>query len=188
LRAFRPRHPVQTGIALIFGLIAVLATATAAKLGSASPDRNHPLTWHETAWNLPLDNWGQGRVWQASGPNGDELHLFARTKTGFCNCFNGIADDTEIDRIGDVDLHGDNFTPSAPGQATSLGELNGRKRLFAASQRFSGTRHVLSIVAATDCKAVVATLVSDQAISPAIEASAVAVLTGETFRRWADNQ
>ncbi len=114
--------------------------------------------------------------------------MFARTKTGFCNCFNGIADDAEIDRIGDVDLHGDSFTPTAPGEPTSIADLPGRKRLFATTRRWNGTRHVLSIVAASDCKAVVATLVSDQAISPAAEASAIAHLTTGSFRQWADNQ
>lgn len=168
--------------------LAVAATAVAAHLVPRPTPGRGAVIWTEVAWDLPLDNWGQGRVWHAIGATGGEIRLFARTKTGFCNCFNGIADDAEIDRIGDVDLHGDNFTPAGAGQFTSIGDLSGRKRLFAATQRWNGARHVLSIVAASDCKAVVATLVSDQAISPAAEASAVALLTGEPFRRWADNQ
>ena len=137
------------------------------------------IAWIATEWKLPLDNWGQGRAWQATGPDGAQLRLFARTKTGFCNCFNGIADDVEIDRIGDVDLHGDSFGPTAPGEVISVGDLPGRKRSFRTSNRWRGADHVESIVAATDCKAVVATIVSDQAIPRSAEAAAVALLTGE---------
>jgi len=176
----RSRHAAIVVVAL-----AIIATTAAAHFG---PRSDRSVTWAETAWKMPLDNWGEGRAWSATGPGGATIKLFARTKTGFCNCFNGIADDVEIDRIGDVDLHGDNFVPTAPGKVTSVGDLVGRERAFQTSNRWTGTRHVLSIVAATDCKAVVATLVSDQAIPPEAEAAAVALLAGETFRRWAADQ
>jgi hypothetical protein len=169
--------------ALIVATTVLLTHFGVAHLGSRPEPHDRP-GWVEAAWTLPLDNWGLGRVWRADGAG---VTLFARTKTGFCNCFNGVADDTEIDRIGDVDLHGDDFTPVAPGHVTIVGDLVGRERAFTATSRWS-SRHVVSIVAASDCKAVVATLVSDQPIPPTIEASAVALLTGESFRQWAANQ
>jgi hypothetical protein len=182
LHAVRRRRPA----AAIFVPLAVLAaSAFAAHLDGLPPARTVSLTWAAAEWRMPLDNWGEGRAWHATGPGGGDIRLFARTKTGFCNCFNGIADDTEIDRIGDVDLHGDNFIPTSAGEPTAIGNLVGRKRLFQTSRLWTGTRHVLSIVAASDCKAVVATLVSKDAISPEAEASAIAVLTDEPFRRWA---
>ena len=184
LNAFRWR--VIGVIAL--GTLVAAGTTLGALIGSHPRPSGGAVAWTESVWNLPLDNWGQGRVWQTSGADGTAVSLFARTKTGFCNCFNGIADDTEIDRIGDVDLHGDNFTPIAPGRVTAIGDLPGRERYFQASSRWSGNRHVVSIVAASDCKAVVATLVSDRPISPAAEASAVALLAGDSFRYWAANQ
>ena len=174
--------------AIALGTLVVAGTPLGALNGSAPRPRDDSPIWTEAAWNLPLDNWGQGRVWHTPAANGSSISLFARTKTGFCNCFNGIADDAEIERIGDVDLHGDNFKAAAPGHVTALGDLPGRERSFEASNRWTGTRHVLSIVAASDCKAVVATLVSGLAVAAAIEASAAALLTNETFRRWAANQ
>jgi hypothetical protein len=184
-QTIRPRRNAL----IVAGALAIMAaSAVAAHLGPKPLAQTEAVTWREAEWRMPLDNWGQGRAWHATGPDGTDIQLFARTKTGFCNCFSGIADDTEIDRIGDVDLHGDNFTATAPGEPTAVGDLSGRKRSFRTTDRWNGTRHVLSIVAATDCKAVVATLVSNEAISPEAEASAVALLTGETFRRWAADQ
>src|SRR5262249_28769425 len=89
-------------IALIaIGVIALAGSTLAARMEWRSHASTGRTAWTETAWTLPLDNWGQGRVWRAGSAG---ITLFARTKTGFCNCFNGIADDDEIDRIGDVDL------------------------------------------------------------------------------------
>ena len=178
---------------LLTCLLAVAATAYAARQGE-TPWRGRSTAsatgtiWTPAEWRMPLDNWGTGLAWRGTGPDGAAIRLFARTKTGFCNCFDGIADDIEIDRIGDVDLHGGDFSAVAPGQAAAVGALPGRTRAFRTADRWTGTRHVLSIVAAADCKAVVATLVSDAPISPMVEASARALLTGETFRQWSANQ
>ena len=176
-----PRKRWSAATAAI-ALVILAATAFAARHG---PGRDPSIGWREIGWRLPLDNWGQGRVWRAAD---QDITLFVRAKTGFCNCFDGIADDTEIDRIGDVDLHGEGFAPAAPGQVVTLGFRPGRKRLFRASTRYDGTLHVLSLVAATDCKAVVATLVSRETISPAAEAAAIAHLTSEPVLHWASNQ
>ncbi len=166
---------------LAMAVTILLATGVAARLRMRVPAA---IGWSEAAWQLPLDNWGQGRAWHGPG----DLRLFARTKSGFCNCFNGIANDEEIDRIGDVDLHAADFSPSAPGVSAAVGDLPGRKRLFRTKARWANSGYVLSIVAANDCKAVVATIVSNDVISADAEASAVKLLTSETFRQWAANQ
>ena len=174
--------------ALILAPLVLAATALAAHRWPGPGLQEAALAWRQEAWRMPLDNWGEGHAWRATLPDGGEITLHARTKTGFCNCFNGVADDTEIDLIGDVDLHGSAFAPVAPGAVTMVGDLHGRKRSFEAHGKWSGTQRVLSIVAAADCKAVVATLVAHGPISAAAEASAVALLTGEAFRRWARDQ
>ena len=167
-------------IAIAGGLAALGATAVASYRG---PGHAAPI-WRETGWTAPIDNWGQGKAWRSD----TGVMLFARTKTGFCNCFSGVGNDIEIDRIGDVDLHGDAFVPASPGVVAALGDLSGRKRRFHLQSRWTGGREVLSIVVATDCKAVVATLVSGQPIASDIEESAVALLRGAPFRQWADGQ
>jgi hypothetical protein len=164
------------------------ATAVAARLRPRPSAPDQGVNWVEETWRLPLDNWGQGRVWRVVTPGISEARLFVRTKIGFCNCFDGIADDTEIDRIGDIDLHGDDFAAAELGAPASLGDLTGRKRLFQTTRKWNGNAQVLSIVAANDCKAVVATLVSAEPIAPATEHAAISLLTSEKIQRWAANR
>ena len=178
----------RSRVGLTLALMVLAATALAAHRWPRPDTAPQTPLWREAAWRMPLDNWGEGHAWRATLPDGGEITLHARTKTGFCNCFNGVADDAEIDLIGDVELHGSAFAPVAPGAVTMLGDLHGRKRSFEAHGKWSGTQRVLSIVVAADCKAVVATLVAHGPISAAAEASAVALLTGEAFRRWARDQ
>ncbi len=174
---------------LITAVACLSATAVAAHYVTrpAAPD-GRPV-WQEAQWTPAIDNWGTGKAYvcdNAGCPGG--VRMFARTKVGFCNCYTGVANDDEIDRIGDVDLHGDTYKPDAPGVVTAVGDLKGRKRVFRIDNRFVGTTHVLSIVVATDCKAVVATLVSSAPITPAEEQTAVAVLDDKPFQQWAAAQ
>ena len=173
---------------LLAAAVCLSATAVAAHYRIRPAQREERPVWHEARWTPPIDNWGTGMAFvcdNAGCPGG--VKMYARTKVGFCNCFSGVADDGEIDRIGDVDLHGETFTPEAPGVATAIGALQGRKRVFRIDNRFTGTTHVLSIVVATDCKAVVATLVSNNPITAAKEQAAVAVLGEKPFQQWAAN-
>ncbi|MGZ3328314.1 MAG: hypothetical protein ACXU85_14260, partial [Xanthobacteraceae bacterium] len=59
--------------------------------------------WTEVRWPFPLDQWGRGRAFQCKAADcGSELNLFLRAKIGFCNCAIGVADDDDLDRVGDV--------------------------------------------------------------------------------------
>jgi hypothetical protein len=87
-----------------------------------------------------------------------------------------------------VDLHGDDFSPTAPGSVTALAGMNGRVREFRAQAALGQSRHVTSIVVATDCKAVVATLVSDREITKAVEQAARATLAEAPFQQWVSAQ
>ena len=164
-------------------LIGLAAIVLAVSAHAASP------MWREAQWSPPIDIWGVGKAWTCTGetcPSGAKL--FARTKVGFCNCYTGVADDTEIDLIGDVDIHGDTFTPDRPGTTAELGPLKGRKRPFTLPNRWFGTTHVLSVVVALDCKAVVATIVSSAPIDQNLETAALAVLKDKPFQDWLANQ
>ena len=175
--------------ALLVAAVCLSATAVAAHYSLHPTDRPASPVWYDARWTPPIDNWGTGMAFacdNAGCPGG--VKMYARTKVGFCNCYTGVDNDDEIDRIGDVDLHGETYTPDAPGVATAIGDLRGRKRVFRIENRFTGTTHILSIVVATDCKAVVATLVSGAPISAAEEQSAVAVLEAKPFQQWAAAQ
>jgi hypothetical protein len=174
--------------ALVAAAVCLSATAVAAHYGRGAATGETRPVWHEAQWTPPIDNWGTGMAFVCDNtgcPGG--VKMYARTKVGFCNCYSGVANDDEIDRIGDVDLHGETYSPEAPGVVTAVGDLKGRKRVFRIDNRFVGTTHVLSIVVATDCKAVVATLVANHPISEAEETTAVAVLQDKPFQQWAAN-
>lgn len=184
-----------TWVALIAGVIAfVIATGINAQGALFGVSRLPFMTsaaprFSEIAWKMPVDQWGAGRAYAcAAAECGTEIRLYARTKAGFCNCYQGVADDYEIDRIGDVDIHGQDFAPRADGFVTRLGNLAGRQRSFEAWSHNAPRQHVLSIVVAEDCKAVVATLVSREPISAAAERAARETLTGGSFRRWAESR
>jgi hypothetical protein len=64
----------------------------------------HP-SWQEARWPFLMDQWGLGRAFHCAARDcGTEIDIYVRAKIGFCNCTTGVADDEEIDRIGDVEL------------------------------------------------------------------------------------
>jgi hypothetical protein len=138
----------------------------------------------EARWPFLLDQWGPGRAYRCpAAACGGEVALFVRPKSGFCNCYNGVADDDEIDRIGDVDLHSPNFLPLAPGRLTRVGDMSGRLRAFRIATG-GGERQVLSIVAASRCNALVATVVSEGELAPAVERAVFDLLEGAPVQRF----
>src|SRR5712691_12286880 len=93
-------------IALGFGLAALLAgDAMTVGVGQRSPEAAKSVTWTEVKWPFPLDQWGTGRAFQCRAADcGAEVNLYLRAKLGFCNCTTGVSDDTELDRVGDLEL------------------------------------------------------------------------------------
>ena len=98
---------LRTGIlvvALGAGLAGVLA-GDAATVGLSHSDARVPASaWAEVKWPFLLDQWGLGKAYRCSPADcGTEVKLYVRPKIGFCNCATGVADDAELDRVGDLD-------------------------------------------------------------------------------------
>jgi hypothetical protein len=172
----------RTGtIALALGL-ALLGSGDAATL--AGRDAAAGPAFAETQWPFRLDQWGSGRAYRCAAPAcAGEVLVFVRPKSGFCNCYNGVADDDEIDRIGDVDLHSRDFLPLAPGHVTRVGDRAGRQRAFRVATA-GGPRQILSIVVASRCNALVATVVSTGELAPAVERAVFDLLEGAPVQRF----
>src|SRR5579864_2987677 len=63
--------------------------------------------WTEITWPFPTDQWGEGWAYECKAADcGTDVTLYLRPKIGFCNCQTGVADDPELDRVGDIDLIG----------------------------------------------------------------------------------
>jgi hypothetical protein len=84
--------------------------------------------WQEIAWPFPRDGWPAGRAFRCVTCGGVELYV--RPKIGFCNCTTGVADDDEVDRVTDLDLISERFTPARAGNVARVADLAGRSRFY----------------------------------------------------------
>ena len=140
---------------LLIGLAG--AAASAARNGAGTPEQ----AWTEVGWPFLLDQWGTGQAFRCEHPDcGPDAQLFIRVKRGFCNCFHGVADDAEVDRLTDFEFLGGSSRPLGAGQPVKFGDISGRVRSFAVDSAEAPTRRAVSLVVAKDCDALVATLIS----------------------------
>jgi hypothetical protein len=153
---------------------------------ASAPIASASRSWSEESWPFPIDQWGTGRAFACSGTAcGGELHLYLRAKIGFCRCATGVADDDEIDRVGDTVLFGSDYRPLSPGHAVNAGVLKGRARQFSVRRGLASSTPVLTIALANTCDAVVATVAGDPELGSAQELAALDFLRGEQVQRWA---
>jgi hypothetical protein len=135
------------------------AAGSAARNGSESP---RPA-WSEVSWPFLLDQWGAGQAFRCEHEAcGAEARLFIRMKRGFCNCFRGVADDDEVDRLTDFEFLGGPSQPLGPGRPLRLADMAGRMRAFTVDSGAAPSRRAVSLVVAKNCDALVVTLISDR--------------------------
>jgi hypothetical protein len=165
------------------GLLVGLGPIGAAAFGS---NPGAELIWHETAWPFPRDAWPGGRAFRCKTEVcGTEIILAVRPKIGFCNCYAGVADDDEIDRVGDVGLVGEDYRPVAAGQSASLGGLHGRSRSFLVSEPRGRNSVAFAMAVAHKCDVVVVTAVAPFA-SAQLETVVTQHLNTRGLRAWAE--
>jgi hypothetical protein len=166
----------SAGLVLAVGLMGLLAGDVSATGGGTSgAGAAGRVTWSETAWPFLRDQWGKGRAWRCEDCGAD-ARLYVRSKVGFCDCFNHVDDDDDVDRLTDFDLRGnDRVVPLGAGHKLMVGRYPARLRTFRLEGRGSAMQ-VLAVVVAADCAARVAMLVSDRENTPQIEAAVVAAV------------
>jgi hypothetical protein len=154
---------------------------------------NHTLTgsttsaWSEVPWPFPADQFGRGKAYRCGAADcGTPVTLYVRAKIGFCNCTTGVADDEELDRIGDVDLVGRESTALSPGRPIEVHWMKGRSRAYALGGRGAWAKSALSIAFNDRCDVIVATAVIGGAEPAAREAAVLAFLNGDLILRWAE--
>lgn len=180
-------------------MMRVLALAVAGALGLGavalfvvrSPDNAGAVgirpVWSEVAWPFPMDQWGKGKAFQCGAADcGTEVNLYLRPKIGFCNCATGVADDEELDRVGDVSLIGNQFAPLASGRAIAVGPMNGRSRPYRVTPAFASGQWALALAFNERCDVIVATASSARDQPRPIEDAVLAFLNSKTILRWAE--
>jgi hypothetical protein len=141
--------------------------------------------WVEVKWPFPIDQWGTGRAFQCGAEAcGETLTLYLRPKIGFCNCSRGVYDDTELDRVGDVELIGPQFAGVGDGKPVTVGWMKGRSRAFTVSGPYQPTSTALAIAFNDQCDVVVATVTAAGALSTA-QRSSLQFLNTDLVLRWA---
>src|SRR5262249_46931387 len=150
--------------------------------------RGQPV-WTEAAWPFPIDQWGQGWAYQCKAADcGIEVNLYLRPKIGFCNCQTGVADDEELDRVGDVDLVGSESPAPGPGRPITVHWMKGRSRGYTVGAPAVGApaaKSVLSLAFNNRCDVIVATVLAGDAPA-AQEAAVLEFLNGDLVLHWAE--
>ena len=143
------------------------------------PDPDEQTTgWRRIAWPFPRDAFPAGRAWKRG-----DTEVFVRPKLGFCgNCDTGVVDDSEVDRVTDIDLLDEGFVPVAEGRRIQLTDLMGRARLYRV-RKAGRERMAQGIAVAYDCDLVVALVVSPLA-DDAVFKSAHRFLETNTVQVW----
>ena len=146
-----------------FGL-AIMLVGIAGAAGSTMRSAGAGGSWTEVSWPFLMDEWGTGQAFRCEGRDcGGEAQLFVRVKRGFCNCFEGVADDAEVDRLTDFAFLGGSPQPVGAGRAIRMGDLKGRMRSFAVESGHASSRRAVSLILAKNCDALVATWIANGA-------------------------
>jgi hypothetical protein len=141
--------------------------------------------WSAIQWPFPVDAWPEGRAFRCGIEEcGTEVSFYIRPKIGFCDCYRGVSDDDEIDRVGDLVVLSENYAPSTPGTAVSLGDIRGRARHFTIVAPNQTKRYAIGIALSRKCDAIVATVVSDRPLSGRAEESAFKLLNSPEIKNW----
>ena len=142
--------------------------------------------WTEIAWPFPTDPWGKGKAFRCKTADcGAEVNIYLRAKIGFCNCTTGVADDEDLDRMGDLALVGE-VSPLGAGRPISIARMDGRSRTYVLNARNPLGKTAISVVFRERCDMIAATVVLGHDRPAAIEPSVIAFLNGSTVMRWAE--
>lgn len=167
------------------------AAVTSVLLVSAPADEHsaQPLArpvWTEARWPFRKDQWGGGKAFRCTAADcGAEVNIYLRAKLGFCSCTTGVADDEDLDRMGDLDLIGE-VSPLGPGRPISIASMKGRSRTYALTVRTRQEYRAISVVFNERCDMVAATAVLPRERFAAIEPSVVELLRSRAVLDWVD--
>jgi hypothetical protein len=168
---------------LLCGLAAALAWFDLSKRAATTATRP---TWIEVAWPFPSDQWGKGKAFRCKAADcGVEVNIYLRAKLGFCDCTTGVADDEDLDRMGDLYLVGE-VSPLAAGRPISVAWMKGRSRTYALNARNPLGKAIISVAFNDRCDMVVATAVLGNDRPAAIEPGVIEFLNGKTVLAWAE--
>src|SRR5450755_4839315 len=165
-------------------VVAALAIGAWSGVAAFEHGRPHVEAWREIAWPFPRDGWPAGRAFRCSGELcGDEVELYVRPKIGFCNCDSGVADDDEVDRVADLDLMSQRFTPLEPGRVVRIAEMPGRLRSYELRMSDGSQHTAVGIAVSRRCDLLVA-VAQGKGAAAGVQRAALEFLATGDMARW----
>jgi hypothetical protein len=142
--------------------------------------------WTEVTWPFPADPFGKGKAFRCRAADcGTEVNVYLRAKIGFCNCATGVADDDDVDRMGDLALVG-GASPLGTSRPVRIATMDGRSRAYTLDARNPPGKTAISAVFRERCDMIAATAVLGHDRPEAVEPSVIEFLNGRTVMRWAE--
>jgi hypothetical protein len=176
-------------VSAALGLIAAAAIAAALSGDVASKGTArafHPV-WTEAVWPFPVDPWGKGKAFSCKAADcGSDVQLYVRAKLGFCNCTTGIADDTDLEQMGDLAMIGGQAKPLAVGRPITVGIMQGRARAYGVSGAQSRSEGAISLAYNQRCDMVAATVLIQRGAPASLEPAVVEFLNSDVMLKWAE--
>jgi hypothetical protein len=173
--------------AVLAGAVAAMGWLNGSGMERVLPPSEPRPVWTEGRWPFPADPWGKGKAFRCKAADcGGEVEIYLRAKLGFCNCTTGVADDGDLERMGDLDLVGGEAAALGPGRPVTVGSMQGRSRAYALTARDRPGKSVVAIAFNERCDMIAATAVLQDERPATIEPAVVAFLNSRTVLRWAE--
>jgi hypothetical protein len=165
-------------------VVAALAIGAWSAVAAFKHGRPQAEAWQEIAWPFPRDGWPAGRAFNCSGELcGDDVELYVRPKIGFCNCDSGVADDDEVDRVADLDLMSQRFTPLEPGKVVRIADMPGRLRSYELRMSDGSQHTAVGIAVSRRCDLLVA-VAQGKTSAPEVQRIALEFLATDAVTKW----
>ena len=177
---------VAAGFGGLLGSAALFASKPS-DVGETAPRDTRP-SWTEIGWPFPIDQWGGGKAFNCKPSDcGAEINVYVRAKIGFCNCATGVADDEELERVGDLQLvAGRPYSAAGPGRPIAAARMQGRSRPYLIIGLFGSSKSALAMALNERCDVVVATAIVNGRPPISAENAVIRFLNGDVISRWAD--
>jgi hypothetical protein len=167
-------------------IIAVALLAVGALSGVAAYEHAGSGTgdWREIGWPFPRDGWPAGRAFRCDvAACREEIEIYVRPKIGFCNCDRGVADDDEVDRVADIDLLSERFSPRDAGRVVRLADMAGRSRAYDLQMSDGARRAAIGIAVSRRCDLLVV-VAHGRREAMEVQRAALDFLESTEMKRW----
>jgi hypothetical protein len=165
------------------GALAIGILCAAFLLQGRQPSEN--TAWEEIPWPFARDAWPPGRAFRCNAAACNKgVEVYVRPKIGFCNCTAGVSSDDEVDRVTDLDLISERFSPSAAGKEVDFAGLPGRSRHYTVEMPDGEARAAAGLAVSHRCDVIVAVTQGQSATSAEQERAALRLLSSGELARW----